>query len=288
MQTIFGIFNKIIVNMAQKPKFYQRSIVVITTSLILAAGILVGLYFGTNAWLRNYTQYGVEIVVPDITGMFPDEAQATLEEVGLHLVVIDSAFSQKTRLGTFLEQTPRAGTKVKYGRDIYAIQNSCIRRPIIMPELRDISLRQAESKIKALGMEVGKITYEPSAYKNLILDMRIFDVPILAGTQVPEGSVIDLIVGKGPDKQDVTVPSIIGKTLTEARSWLIGNSLSFGKIEYDEEPNDETLGLHVVYEQTPREGPVVRGGTPIHIKLTTNLEKVVTTGNIEEEDEIFF
>ena len=287
LRTISDFFNKNIANMTKKGNQPKTKIGVVLLTLFLAAVIVAGLLFGTIRWLRHYTQHGIEITVPNIIGMFPEEAQVTLAAAGLQLVVIDSTFSQKTRLGTFIEQNPRANSKVKEGRVIYAIQNACMRRPVTMPELRDFSLRQAESRIKALGMVVGTINYEPSAYKNIIIDMRIDNVPILAGTPVPEGSVIDLYVGKGLGNQQVTVPSLIGKTLTEARSWLIGNSLTVGKIQYDEQPTEETLGLHIVYSQSPASGTVVVGGTSINLELTTDLEKAVTTGTLEEEEEFF-
>ena len=287
MQTIYYFFYKIMAKTNKKGKNLASNTGFVVLNCVLAAAVVVGLVIGTIHWLRHYTQFGVEIIVPNITGLYPQEAEMTLAAAGLHLAVIDSTFSQKTPLGTFLEQNPRAGSKVKDGRVIYAIQNASIRRPVIMPELRDISLRQAEAKLKAIGMTVGTITYEPSAYKNLVIDMRSENIPILAGAQIPEGTIIDLIVGKGLGTQQVTVPSILGKTLTEARSWLIGNSLTVGKLEYDEQPTEETLGQHIVYAQTPAAGEVVRGGTSINLKLTTDLEKIVTFNTTEDEEEFF-
>jgi beta-lactam-binding protein with PASTA domain len=117
--------------------------------------------------------------------------------------------------------------------------------------------------------------------------MRSENIPILAGAQIPEGTIIDLIVGKGLGTQQVTVPSLLGKTLTEARSWLIGNSLTVGKLEYDEAPTEETLGQHIVYSQTPSAGEVVRGGSSINLKLTTDLEKIVNFNTAEDEEEFF-
>jgi beta-lactam-binding protein with PASTA domain len=203
------------------------------------------------------------------------------------LSIIDSTYSQKTPLGTLLEQNPKAGSKVKKGRTIYAIQNARFRRPIIMPELRDLSLRQAESTIKALGLAVGDIIYEPSTYRDIILDIRIDTMSVTAGTSLPEGSVVNLYVGKGPGIQQVSVPSIIGKTLAEARSWLMGHALSLGIVEYDVEPTEETREQYVVYSQTPQGGTEVVEGTTVHIKLSMDIEKSVTTDNIGDEEEFF-
>ena len=273
--------------MARKISFFQTKVGKIVLNLLIAIAIILLSFVALLIWLHHYTKHGVEISVPNITGLYIEEAQITLSAEGLQLAIIDSTYSQKTPLGTLLEQNPKPGSKVKKGRTIYAIQNARFRRPVIMPELRDLSLRQAESTIKALGLELGEIIYEPSTYKDLILDVRTENTPIAAGTQVPEGTVVDLHVGRGPGVQQVTVPSIVGKSLTDARSWLMGHSLSMGRVEYDVEPTEETKDLYIVYSQTPESGTVVVEGTTVNIKLSTDIEKTVTADNIEDEEEFF-
>lgn len=273
--------------MAKKDRFFQTKVGKIVLNLVIAIVIVLVGFVSLLLWLRHYTNHGVEISVPDITGLYVEEAQITLGAEGLQLAIIDSTYSQKTPLGTLLEQNPKAGSKVKQGRTVYAIQNARFRRPVIMPELRDLSLRQAESTLKALGLELGEIIYEPSTYKDLVLDIRTEDSPIPAGTQVPEGTVVNLHVGKGPGIQQVTVPSIVGKSLTEARSWLMGHSLSVGRVEYDVEPTEETQEQYIVYSQEPEGGTVVVEGTTVNIKLSTDIEKTVTADNIEDEEEFF-
>lgn len=273
--------------MAKKDRFFQTKVGKIVLNLVIAIVIVLVGFVSLLLWLRHYTNHGVEISVPDITGLYVEEAQITLGAEGLQLAIIDSTYSQKTPLGTLLEQNPKAGSKVKQGRTVYAIQNARFRRPVIMPELRDLSLRQAESTLKALGLELGEIIYEPSTYKDLVLDIRTEDTPIPAGTQVPEGTVVNLYVGKGPGIQQVTVPSIVGKSLTEARSWLMGHSLSVGRVEYDVEPTEETQEQYIVYSQEPASGTVVVEGTTVNFKLSTDIEKTVTADNIEDEEEFF-
>jgi beta-lactam-binding protein with PASTA domain len=216
------------------------------------------------------------------------EANIIVESEGLRLQVIDSTYSNKTPLGTIVEQNPVAGSAVKHDRTIYVIRNAQFRRPVIMPELRDLSLRQASVTIQALGLEVKEITYEPSAYKDIILDIQTEDqTPILAGNSLAEGTPIILVVGKGQGSEDVVVPSVIGKSLTDARSWLIGNMLSIGVVEYDIVPTDSILNEYVVYSQTPESGTVVVEGTSVHLKLSTDIEKTVTADNIVDEEEFF-
>ena len=237
--------------------------------------------------LRNYTHHDEEIVVPNITGMYIEEAEVVISSLGLRLQVVDSTYSNKTALGTLVEQKPIAASKVKQGRTIYAIQNARFRRPVVMPELRDMSLRQSEATLQTLGLHVDSIVYEPSAYKNILLDVRKDGIPLSSGTRLQEGDSVTLVVGKGQGTSEVTVPSVIGKSLTDARSWLLGNMLTVGVVEYDIEPTEETKDLYVVYSQSPESGTTIVEGTSVNLKLSTDIEKTVTADNEVDEEEFF-
>lgn len=247
---------------------------------VIAIGILL-------LSLRRYTEHGVEIIVPDITGLYIEEAKITLEAEGLHLEVIDSTYSNKAPLGTIVEQTPTATSKVKNGRTIYAIQNARLRRPVILPEMRDISLRQAEATVRTLGLKIDSIIYEPSAYRDIILDIRSEGQVIEAGTRLSEGSAIVLVVGQGKGTEEVITPSIVGKNLEEARSWLFSHQLSVGMVEYDTPPTEETIHEYIVYTQSPESGTIVVEGTNVNIKLSLDIEKTVTADNEQDEEDFW-
>ena len=255
--------------------------------VLIAAAIIVVLVLSLNIYLRHYTQHGIEIEVPDITQLYLEEARITLESVGLHIEVIDSTYSNKTELGTIVEQNPKAGAKVKNGRTIYVIQNARFRRPIFLPELHDLSVRQAERTIKGLGLNVAEIIYEPSMYKDIVLDVRQNDSSLVAGSRLEEGVSLTLVVGKGQGTAEVNVPSVIGKSLHDARSWLLGNMLTIGVVEYDSIPTEETQSAYVVFSQSPESGTVVVEGTSVNLKLSMDIEKTITADNEQSEEDFF-
>lgn len=255
---------------------------------VIAAAALVAILVGVLVFsLRKYTQHGIEITVPQITTMHIAEANILAQSEGLRVEVIDSTYSTKVPLGTIVEQTPTPGSKVKRGRTIYVIQNARFRRPVIMPELHDVSYRQAEATIKSLGLSIEKVVYEPSMYKNIVLDVRLNDSSLVAGTRLEEGMQVTLVVGKGKGEKFVEIPHLAGKTLEDARSWLLSSSLTLGSVEYDIPPTEETIASYIVYQQTPANGTVVEG-TSINIKLTTDIEKALITGGEENDEEDFF
>jgi beta-lactam-binding protein with PASTA domain len=274
--------------MKNKNAWKQSKMYFVLTNIIAAIIVATILILIVVIGLRRSTEHGVEVEVPNITGLYIEEAVIALGASELRLQVIDSTYSKKTPLGTIVEQNPQAASMVKHGRTIYVIRNAQFHRPVILPEVRDLSLRQVTISLNALGLNIKQINYEPSTYKDIVLDIRREDgTPLLAGNSIEEGSSVVLIVGKGQGTSEVTVPSIIGKSLVDARSWLLGHMLSIGIVEYDVEPTEETLEQYVVYSQTPESGTVVVEGTDVNIKLSINIEKTVTADN-EANDEDFF
>lgn len=254
-------------------------LIAVAVAIILLAILLIG--------LRQYTQHGVEITVPEITELYLEEARIILESEGLHIEVIDSTYSTKVPQGTIVEQTPLAGSKVKHGRTIYVIQNAQMRRPVVLPELRDMSLRQAKATLSSLGLVIDSIAYEPSAYRDIVLDIRMGDSIINAGTRVSEGSPVLLIVGKGQGTEEVTIPTVVGKSLDDARSWLLSHTLTVGIVQYDIPPTEENKLQYIVYSQEPASGTVVVEGTSVNLKLSMDIEKTVTADNEQDEEEFF-
>lgn len=57
---------------------------------------------------------------------------------------------------TVVQQDPLPGSKVKDGRKIYIKVNSADFGMVTMPDLIEKTLRQTESSLIALGLEVGK------------------------------------------------------------------------------------------------------------------------------------
>lgn len=260
----------------------------VLTNVLIAIGVIIIGVVVLQMCLKRYTEHGVEVEVPDITGLYMEEAKITLAADDLRLEVVDSTYSTKKPLGTIVEQNPVAGSKAKHGRVVYAVQNARFRRPVVMPEMRDVSLRQAKATLNSLGLTAADILYEPSTYRDIVLDIQTVNGDaILAGQTVAEGSAVVLVVGKGQGTAEVTVPSLSGKSLNEARSWLLSSMLTLGIVEYDEPPTEDNQDLYIVYSQMPQSGTVVVEGTSVNVKMSKDIEKTITTDNEGDEEEFF-
>ena len=92
---------------------------------ILAAIVLVVVICWIVFWrLDVYTRHGEAVEVPNLSGMYVEEAELILKDCGLGYEIIDSVYIRSMRGGESAEQAPAAGTKVKKNRKIYITVNS--------------------------------------------------------------------------------------------------------------------------------------------------------------------
>lgn len=255
----------------------------------ILAAIIVGvlIIFGLVKWLRGYTQHGVEVEVSDVRGMVMAEAEPLLAAQGLHIVVIDSTYSDKVPFGTIVDQDPKPASHAKHGRAVYVTVNASTKRQIIMPDLHDISYRQAETTLKSLGLVVDSVyEYEPSTYRDLILDIKANGESVKPGDKIAVGTKVKLVVGFGKGTEKVEVPNAIGLTLQDARSLLLSHRLTIGAIHRDE-PEDEGVPQYI-YRQNPGVGQKVLEGETVSLYLSNDIEKAATVNHQTDSEESWF
>lgn len=78
-------------------------------NIILAIFTVIALVFLTLFLLKIYTRHGEALEVPNVVGMYANEADVLTERAGLRLVVIDSVFVRDSKPGGIVEQTPKRG-----------------------------------------------------------------------------------------------------------------------------------------------------------------------------------
>jgi len=149
--------------------------------------------------LDAYTRHGTEVMIPNFIGM---DSQELLHKDDISkdyvIVVSDYFFDKKTPPGIVLKQDPHVGEFVKKGRKVYVTVASSTPPKVIMPQLQDVSLRQAEIMLKAIGLEMGTVIYKPSPYENAVLEQTYKGRVINPGTEISAGETIVLVVGKDP------------------------------------------------------------------------------------------
>jgi beta-lactam-binding protein with PASTA domain len=230
---------------------------------------LIILFGFTYKWLDSYTHHGSTVTVPDLRGLRISSVQNFLKDKALGFKVADSSvFIINKPPGIVIEQDPAPSEKVKEKRTIYLTITKIVPPQIKMPNLIDVSYRQAEAILLSYGLTVGKTTYKPDLCKNCVLRSEINGKLVNAGDALAKGSVIDLLLGDGFGNTKVSVPQLYGLSLDEALFVLKGSSLSVGSIIFDNTVRDSSKA--VVYKQHPAYGSSanISQGEAIDIYLT--------------------
>jgi len=180
-------------------KFYKDYTVFSTLVIMLIVSVLIVLI--VSGLTKFITLHGQEYELPDFTGMDAEQIEMFKNDENIHhyrLVINDSVFVPDKKGGIVLSQDPAAGSKVKKGRKIYLSIVAMSMPNVEMPNLVDLSLRQAENMLQSNDLQLGQVIYKASKYPNAVLEQRYKGRVIEAGTSVPYLSKITLIVGKEP------------------------------------------------------------------------------------------
>lgn len=166
-------------------------------NLLLAVMMACGLVYGALRWLDTYTRHGEAVVVPDVKGMKMDEAEEFFRNSNLRYNVIDSVFSKDVEPGAVVELVPAAGQKVKEGRIVFITVNALTSQMATIPEVEDLSFRQAYALLKARGFEKIEIEYVAGEYKDLAVAVELRGRKLEKGEHVPLTAPLVLKVSSG-------------------------------------------------------------------------------------------
>ena len=255
--------------------FFKQHIVIknATLAIIIVLFVLIILF----TWLRIFTRHGESYSVPNLTGLTIHEVEEELKARNLRWEITDSIYSNEYERGTVVEHHPKAGFKVKKYRKIYLTMNAVNPEKVAMPNLVDLTIRQAQSKLESVGLKIGKITYEPDLGINIILAQKYHGSPVKEGDTLIKGSFIDLVLGKGLSGETTMVPDLIGLTEEEATIKAADVSLRLGAIVADPDIKDEEKPMARIYMQRPAHNKTntIPLGSSIDVWLTLDSTKIM-------------
>ncbi|MBT1706183.1 PASTA domain-containing protein [Chryseosolibacter indicus] len=216
--------------------------IAIATFIIIGACVV---YF--YVYLPKVTNHGESITVPNVEGMPFSKVVSFLEDHDLRYDVNDSSYSAEYPPLTILKQVPAAGAKVKENRKIYLTINRVNPPTVQVPNLIDGSLINADAVLKGSELKRGKIELVRGPFLNVVKEMKIQGSTVTAGTRVPKGTIIDLVVMDG-GSNTLPMPDVMGLSLEDAKIPLLGSNLIIGKITTI---GDTTGKRPVIIKQNP-------------------------------------
>ncbi|MDZ7692608.1 MAG: PASTA domain-containing protein [Balneolaceae bacterium] len=185
-------------NLLTSKKFYA----ILFGFVLAASGILLVL---NEIVMPAYTNYYEGVTVPDVREISLEEAGELLSSYGLRYEVTDRRANSAFPEDYVIEQTPTPSQIVKPNRKIYLTVNTESQPTVQVPEVVNLSLRNARIQLQNYGLTIGTISYESSRFKNSVMRQSI-----PAGRTVDKGATVDLVVSDGLGEKMVDMPDIIG------------------------------------------------------------------------------
>ena len=243
----------------KEKKFYINLLII-----LLLCGVLLWITFRL---LDRYTRHDKVFTMPDFVGQDYRQVKHDYSKE-FNFILIDSVYPKGQQPGSIYQQDPLPGSKIKKGRNVYAIIVAVTPEKTVMPNLKGISLREAIGRLESSGLDVDYLDYVSYSYKNNVIDQYYQGQPIEEGTELVKGSKIMLRVGIGDDKTKVKVPNLIGKHADEVKRILNLAGLNIGSEEWDDR---DSLQYMCVMRMSP--GPssgTVNAGTYIDVWYHSN------------------
>ena len=238
----------------KEKKFYLNLLIIVLLSIVLL--------WLTFKLLNSYTRHDKVYTMPDFVGQ--DFKQVKHEHSrDFNFILIDSVYPKGQQPGSIYQQDPLPGSKIKRGRNVYAIIVAVTPEKTTMPNVKGISLREAIGRLESSGLDVDHLEYVTYDYKNNVIDQYYLGAPIAQGTELVKGSKIMLRVGIGSDKSNVKVPNLIGKSADETKKLLNLAGLNIG-VETHED-NDSIQYLCVRRMSPGPSSGAVKPGTYVDV-----------------------
>jgi beta-lactam-binding protein with PASTA domain len=198
-----------------------------------------------------YTKYNEGVTVPDVSRVSLDEAQELLTSIGLRYEIADRRANSAYPANYVIDQAPAANVIVKPNRKVYLTVNAATKPRVVVPNVVNLSLRNAQIQLQNYGLMVGSVSYESSRFKNAVLRQSITE-----GIAVEKNTSIDLVVSDGLGDKIVEIPEIIGLRLPAAQFKLREVGLRVGEIRFQP---IENVVPNTVLDYTPKVTSIVEG-----------------------------
>lgn len=246
-------------------------------TLLIAFGISIVLLIVLMIFLNIFTRHGQSFPIPDFRGQSVNSLTQLAEDSNLKIEISDSVYIINRRPGSVIDQNPEPGTHVKKNRRVFITINALNPIKVEVPNIVGYTLRQAKAILEQDGLEVGYLSFKPDLGINNVLDQRYQGKSITAGTLIPKGSKVDLVLGMGMHGERTGLPLLIGLKLNDAKNRIIEASLNIGRIKFDETIIDFKDSLDArIYSQYPAysEPNTINFGAKVDIWLTLNQSRI--------------
>ncbi len=265
---------------------------------IVAAVIIVGLaiFMGYSVWttLKEAKSGGVsptatetvefdketQRIMIDLTGMTVDEATEALNEMSLGIRQSGYDYSDDVEAGLIMGQSANAGEVVDIHTTIYVTISDGPTFFNIL-DVSGMSVEKATTALEQSGLVVKEGGYE---YNDSVDVGCVISTIPAAGAEARKGDEVVLTISRGKNREEVTVPYLIGKSKESAIEALERNGLVLGSLTVSSS-YDSSVDYGCVLSQSIESGKEVEEGTAIDLVLNEGGDTTIPTSKPEEEED---
>ena len=261
---IYGKIKKL--NFYTMPLWVKITVPTVLVCLMIFSGLMVtGVIDFSNFTEQLVVPQGV-CIVPDVEGFQQDEAVKIIERENLQVKTAGTVESEYIPAGKIVLQDPMGGSYLKQFGAVHLTVSSG--KQVVfgtMPHLIWDSLEDAREKLKSAGL--GEPVIKEAFDEHVSLG-HIIAQSISAGEQVEEGTIVELIVSKGP--ASFKLADVKNMELEDAQELLSAQGLLV-TVEY--EKNDKVAENKII-SQNIAAGTDVKRGDEIKLKVSSGHETI--------------
>ncbi len=236
---------------------------VLITAAAITAVLLTAALYTDRVIMPGYARTGQEYPVPDIRGYNMSQSRDILAAAGF---VLSDEVNRKTNLdrppGEVLEQYPKAGSKCKPGRKIYAtVSKGAL--PVKIPELIGLSPQDAKYRIAESKLVLDSVLYE---FSTDFPEGVVMGQNLVVNDSAAVGDSIMIVVSVGKHPSEFVIPNVKGQILRAAAETISKSGFRISEIVY---MKNENYLPNTVLDQKPPAGEVVYQGAEVRLLVST-------------------
>ncbi|MDO4511943.1 MAG: PASTA domain-containing protein [Bacteroidales bacterium] len=197
---------------------------ILANFILVMITMLACLYAGYIS-LDIFTDHGNQTKVPDVRWKLIDQAIEILEDAGLNYT-IDSIYNEDYAPGVVTDQTPNAGSSVKFASPILLTMNCLFPPQVEIPkDITEMAGTDGVTTLKTLGFKHVTTDTVPSDMAGLIIAVKVNGHSVAGGTKAALNAKIVISIGDG------SVETIEFDPLGAERDTLIKNKIASGELQ---------------------------------------------------------
>ena len=206
------------------------------------------------------------VVVPNVVGKELEEAVTFLSQSKLSVRIIGKKFSTEVPANIVVSQSPPPEIKVRANRSVELVISAGV-EAVPVPSVVGRKLREAKMSLSQLGIQIANVSY---VHSETTQDEVIAQEPP-GGREMSREDRINLLLSAGSVKEQLMMPDLSEKTITEAAEWFRNTTLNIAMIK--EELSSKEEGT--VISQVPPPGSMVEENSRIELVISSGKEQSI-------------